>query len=60
MSRPARWLAAVAGTEPAALVPDRMIQLHGPELDILIYPMDLLISGKPGESPGPAPRWPAA
>ena len=24
-----------------------MLQLHGPGLDILIYPMDLLISGKP-------------
>jgi hypothetical protein len=48
MSTPARWLAAVAGSDGAALVPDRMIQLHGPELDILIYPMDLLISGKPG------------
>ena len=24
-----------------------MIQLDGPDLDILIYPMDLLISGKP-------------
>ena len=45
MSRPARWLAAVAGTGSAALVPDRMIQLHGQGLDILIYPMDLLISG---------------
>jgi hypothetical protein len=45
MSRPARWLAAVAGTGSAALVPDRMIQLHGQDLDILIYPMDLLISG---------------
>jgi hypothetical protein len=47
MSTPARWLAAVAGTDGASLVPDRMVQLHGPELDILIYPMDLLISGKP-------------
>jgi len=46
MSRPARWLAAVAGTGSAAFVPDRMIQLHGQDLDILIYPMDLLISGK--------------
>jgi len=48
MSTPARWLAAVAGTDGAALVPDHMVQLHGHELDILIYPMDLLISGKPG------------
>ena len=47
MSAPARWLAKVAGKGSAALVPDRMIQLDGPEIDILIYPMDLLISGKP-------------
>lgn len=47
MSKPARWLAAVGGTSSSSLVPERMIQLHGPGLDILIYPMDLMISGKP-------------
>ncbi len=47
MSAPARWLATVAGKGAGALVPDRMVQLHGPDLDILIYPMDLLIAGKP-------------
>jgi hypothetical protein len=47
MSKPARWLAAIAGRSSSALVPDRMLQLQGPELDILIYPMDILISGKP-------------
>ncbi len=47
MSKPAKWLAAVGGSNSSALVPDHMVQLHGPELDILIYPMDLLISGKP-------------
>jgi hypothetical protein len=47
MSTPARWLAAVAGTRRGGLVPDRMIQLDGQDLDILIYPMDILISGKP-------------
>jgi hypothetical protein len=47
MSAPARWLTKVAGRSSAALVPDRMIQLHGPDIDILIYPMDLLISGTP-------------
>jgi len=47
MSKPARWLAAVGGSNSSALVPDHMVQLHGPGLDILIYPMDLLISGKP-------------
>ena len=47
MSSPARWLAKVAGRQSDALVPDRMVQLHGRDLDILIYPMDLLISGRP-------------
>jgi hypothetical protein len=49
MSLPARWLAAVAGGGSAGLVPDRMIQLNGTDVDILIYPMDVLISGKPDE-----------
>lgn len=47
MSRPAQWLAAVAGPASRSLVPDRMLQLRAADLDILIYPMDLLISGKP-------------
>jgi hypothetical protein len=47
MSKPAKWLAAVAGTGAASLVPEKLIQLDGKDLDILIYPMDLLISGKP-------------
>ena len=47
MSRPAQWLAAVGGSSSSSLVPERMIQLYGPGLDILIYPMDLMISGKP-------------
>jgi hypothetical protein len=47
MSRPAQWLAAVGGSSSSSLVPERMIQLRGPGLDILIYPMDLMISGKP-------------
>ena len=47
MSKPAKWIAAVGGSSSRALVPDRMLQLRGKDLDILIYPMDLLISGKP-------------
>ena len=42
--RPAGW-PGWPGPAPRSLVPDRMVQLHGPDLDILIYPMDLLISG---------------
>jgi hypothetical protein len=49
MSLPARWLALVAGGGSAGLVPDRLMQLDGADLDILIYPMDVLISGKPDE-----------
>ena len=48
MSKPARWIAAVGGRSSSALVPEHMLQLHGADIDILIYPMDLLISGKPG------------
>jgi hypothetical protein len=47
MSTPARWLAAVADRRGSGLVPERMILLQGPGLEILIYPMDLLLSGKP-------------
>ena len=47
MSKPAKWLAAVAGSGASSLVPEKLIQLHGKDIDILIYPMDLLISGKP-------------
>jgi hypothetical protein len=47
MSKPAQWLSAVAGAGSTSLVPKRLIQLDGEDLDILIYPMDLLVSGKP-------------
>ena len=47
MSKPARWLATVAGRDLGDLVPDHLLQLHGPTLDILVYPSDLLVSGKP-------------
>ena len=46
MSLPAKWLTAVAGRSSSSLVPDRMVRLRSPDLDILIYPMDVLISGK--------------
>ena len=47
MSKPAKWLALVGGSSAGSLVPEKLIQLDGKDLDILIYPMDLLISGKP-------------
>jgi hypothetical protein len=46
MSLPAKWLARVAGRTSTSLVPDRMVRLRGADLDILIYPMDVLVSGK--------------
>lgn len=46
MSLPAKWLTAVAGRGSSSLVPDRMVRLRGPNLDILIYPMDVLIAGR--------------
>jgi hypothetical protein len=49
MSMPAKWLAAIAGRTSSSLVPDRMLRLRGKNLDILIYPMDILISGKPDD-----------
>ena len=55
-----KWLAAVAGTGARSLVPEKLIQLDGKDLDILIYPMDLLISGKPASWRARGRRWPAA
>jgi hypothetical protein len=49
MSRPARWLASVGGRGSGGLVPERMIELNGPGLEILVYPMDVLISGRPAD-----------
>ena len=49
MSKPAHWLAAVAGRGSGGLVPDRMIELYGAGLEILVYPMDVLISGRPDQ-----------
>ncbi len=45
MSKPATWLAKVAGRSSASLVPERMLELHGEGLNVLVYPMDVLISG---------------
>ena len=45
LSLPARLLEAVAGKALGALVPDRLMVLKGEDLDILIYPSDIAISG---------------
>ena len=45
-SRRSGWRRSPVGVL-AGLVPDRMLQLRGDDLDILIYPMDILIAGTP-------------
>jgi len=45
LSLPAHLLDAVAGKSLGALVPDRLMVLKGEDLDILIYPSDIAISG---------------
>jgi hypothetical protein len=45
LSAPPRLLAAVAGPSLGALVPDRLMLLKAPGLDILVYPSDLAIEG---------------
>jgi len=45
LSLPAHLLDAVAGKSLGALVPDRLMVLKGQDLDILIYPSDIAISG---------------
>ena len=45
LSLPPKLLAGVAGRRMGSLVPDRMMLLVGPELEVLVYPSDLSISG---------------
>ena len=47
MTVPARILARIAGPEADALVPDGLLQLTQPDLDVLIYPSDLMVVGRP-------------
>ena len=44
---PGKLLAAVAGTSVRGLVPDRLVRLVGKDVEVLIYPSDVAISGKP-------------
>ncbi len=44
---PARLLARVAGKGIGALVPDRLMELHGPRVAVLVYPSDLAVNGAP-------------
>lgn len=45
ISTPPRLLDAVAGRSLGGLVPDRLMQLVGPGLEVLVYPSDVAISG---------------
>lgn len=45
VSLPPRLLDAVAGRALGGLVPDRLMMLTGPDLEVLAYPSDVAISG---------------
>lgn len=45
LALPPRLLDAVAGRSLGALVPDRLMVLSGRELEVLVYPSDVAISG---------------
>jgi hypothetical protein len=45
LSMPPRLLAKIAGPSLGALVPDRLMRLNAPDLDVLVYPSDLAIEG---------------
>ena len=47
LALPPRLLDAVAGRSLGALVPDRLMILSGRELEVLVYPSDVAISGTP-------------
>jgi hypothetical protein len=44
---PGRLLGAVAGASVRGLLPDRLVRLVGRDVEVLIYPSDVAISGKP-------------
>ncbi len=45
LTTPARLLAKIAGRGIASLVPDRLVELHGPTVAVSVYPADLAITG---------------
>ena len=47
LSLPPRLLDAVAGKALGGLIPDRLMILAGRELEVLVYPSDIAISGTP-------------
>ncbi len=49
MEVPGRVLALIAGRPVAEVLPDRMIVLRGDDLEVGVYPSDIVVSGKPAE-----------
>lgn len=45
---PGRILAACGGRRVAALVPERLLTLRGPAVEVVIHPMDLAVRGRKG------------
>jgi hypothetical protein len=46
VSMPPRLLNAIAGRALGELVPDRLMLLRSPDLEVLVYPSDLALSGR--------------
>lgn len=46
MAAPGKMLAAIAGAGVRALVPDRLIQLVGKDIEVALYPSDIAIAGR--------------
>jgi hypothetical protein len=46
MTVPGKLLATIAGSSVRGLVPDRLVRLVGKDVEVLIYPSDVAISGK--------------
>jgi hypothetical protein len=46
MAAPGKMLAAIAGAGVRALVPDRLIQLVGRDIEVALYPSDIAIAGR--------------
>ena len=49
LEAPSKLLAAVAGPGVDRLIPDELIQLRNRDLEVLIYPSDISIVGKPDQ-----------
>jgi hypothetical protein len=49
MEIPGRVLALIAGRDVGDLLPDRMIELRGADLEVGVYASDVVISGRPRE-----------